>query len=104
MVKSIEIWQASINCRYKFRSYNKEQFNIKDYVHIYSGIIETIQKDEEAFLEDIFYIFNQSHPKDYHGASLSVSDLICIINNNHKDWWYVNSIGFIKINLLNNVN
>lgn len=40
------------------------------YEKVYRGEIEA------KTLEDIFYIFNVRHPKDYRGRSLSVSDVV----------------------------
>ena len=47
----------------------------------------------------LFDKFNNDWPSDYHSESMSVSDLVCTINdnNNERTWWYVDSIGFEKV-------
>ena len=51
-------------------------------------------------LEDIFAKFNISVPSDYRGRSISISDVIEVVENSEvkKGFYYCNSFGFKKIN------
>jgi hypothetical protein len=94
-----EIWQMPMNNLNKFMHYNwcKNSPQIRDYVMVYSGEKE-FNSDKESFLEELFYIFNQEHPVDYHAASMSVSDVFCLIDeSNQREWWYVDGIGFKRL-------
>ena len=50
-------------------------------------------------LEGVFHIFNMAHPEDYRGRSLSVSDVVEVIESDSVDsgFYYCDSIGFEKI-------
>ena len=48
--------------------------------------------------EDIFFVFNVKFPKDYKGRSLSVSDVVEIINSDGKnEFYFCDTIGFKRI-------
>ena len=51
-------------------------------------------------LEDIFAKFNISIPSDYRGRSISISDVIEVVEDSEvkKGFYYCNSFGFKKIN------
>ncbi len=96
-----EIWQLPTANKAKFLHFDwlKEKPSIYDYVMVYSGEKENHRVEIESYLEDLYEIFNVNHPEDYHAASLSVSDLICLIDeDNRRTWWYVDGIGFKKVN------
>ena len=67
-------------------------FNFQDYKKVYDGVI-TAQTTDVATLEEIFEIFNIRHPEDFHGHSLSVSDVVVLDNA----MYYCDSIGWQKI-------
>jgi len=95
-----EIWQLPLSNKAKFNHYDwiKEKPTITDYVMVYSGKCEP-QEHIMDLLENLFYIFNEEHPSDYHAASLSVSDLVCLIDtNNKREWWFVDGFGFKNYN------
>ena len=96
-----EIWQAPLSCPYKFMHYDwitGKKPNIRDYVLVYSGETKGEIKNINEYLEKLFYIFNEEHPADYHSASMSVSDIVCLIGEcNHRFWFYVDGIGFKEI-------
>ena len=73
-----------------------EKFDINDYKIVYEGEIneDTEYTNPIFILEKLFEIFNVRHPKDFHGHSLSTSDIIKLDN----DIWYCDSIGWKKIN------
>ena len=79
------------NCKYAFMSYDFAEkvggVNITDYKRVAwgngKGIFNT--------LDDIYEYFNLTPPETYKGRSVSVSDLICI---DDEDWYYVDDFGF----------
>lgn len=84
------------NSKYAFMGYDfalRYGFTLDDYEEVYSSDIEYKEKDINAFLEKLFYIFNVKHPEDYHAHSLSVSDIIVV--DGHA--YYVDSFGYATI-------
>ena len=69
------------------------EFDIHDYKEVYLGSIWCEEDDVNAALEKLFVKFNQNHPIDFHGHSLSVSDIV-VINNIHH---YCDSLGWTCI-------
>ena len=61
------------------------------YRMIYEGVVPT----EE--LSVVFYIFNMAHPQDYRGRSLSVSDVIEVVEENSSTFYYVDTLGFREV-------
>ena len=102
MKAKYEIWQLPMSNKNVFRSFRrtKDTLTIEDYVMVYAS---TCTYNNDYNLEDIFFLLNQNHPADYHARSLSVSDLICIIDSrNERRWKYVDSFGFQDVtNLIN---
>lgn len=91
-----EIWKLPPSHPNKFIPYDhiKHTVKIVDYVMVYSGEIKG-DKLNNRMLEQLFEKFNINHPEDYHSESMSVSDLICGIDEwNHREWFYVDGIGF----------
>lgn len=59
-----------------------------------------IPEDEQeisGLLEKLFTIFNVHHPSDFAGYSLSVGDIIAIRNLDTVEFFFVDSIGFKKL-------
>ena len=54
-------------------------------------------KDQNTLLDEIYEKFNIAHPADYHGHSLSVSDIVAIRTNGQVSCHYVDSIGFVPL-------
>lgn len=95
-----EIWQLPISHPNKFMhsEWCKKNIQIRDYVMVYSGEIKSDTEDINEFLEELFYIFNNEHPADYHAASMSVSDIVCLIGKcNKRFWFYVDGEGFKEV-------
>lgn len=102
-----EIWQAPLSCPYKFLHYDwikGQKPNVKDYVMVYYDNFITFDKtikekklNTEQTLEYIFEMLNVDQPLDYHAAALSVSDVICLIDDNKRSWWYVDGVGFVEL-------
>ena len=63
----------------------------KDYRQVYGGTV--FAKD----LEDVFRICNTELPYGYHGHSLSVSDVVEICDGKEKGLYFVDSIGYKKL-------
>ena len=62
------------------------------YEMVYEGEVEA------ETTEDIFFVFNVKFPKDYKGRSLSVSDVVEIINSDGKnEFYFCDTIGFKRI-------
>jgi len=56
-------------------------------------------ESEGETLEDIFYRFNVNHPVDYHGRSLTVSDVVELCDDNVKSrFFYCETFGFNEVN------
>lgn len=67
-------------------------FNFDEYVNTYNGEVEDLGSTD-AVLEKLFEQFNINHPTDFHGHSLSVSDVV-ILNGNK---YYCDSCGWKKL-------
>ena len=52
---------------------------------------------EGETLEDLYVRFNISHPDDFSGHSLSVSDIICVKENGRTTAHYIDNFGFKEI-------
>ena len=89
------------NCDYafanKFKEAKEKGFDINDYDVVYEGNIEPEDEREDLtvfdYLENLFYIFNMEHPKDFHGHSLSTSDIVELDGKKY----YVEGIGWTLI-------
>ena len=69
-------------------------FNFQQYRLVWEDEIEKDEKDtNEEILDDLFFIFNQNHPKNYYGRSMSVSDVVVIDGIKY----YCDSCGWVKI-------
>lgn len=91
------IYQTEAN--YMFFTWNmaKERFNFDDYTKIYDGVVK--ERSEESALEELFTMFNISHPIDYKGRSLSVSDIVELKVGGRSKFYYCDFIGWKKINI-----
>lgn len=69
-------------------------FSPDDYELVYEGTIE-----KRNCLDHLYEMFNIAHPADYHGRSMSISDVIGI-RDHSKDYWYwfyCDMLGFKEI-------
>ena len=64
----------------------------ENYNQVYRGRMQ-----ESETLEDIFAKFNVNRPEDFHGHSLSVSDIICVKQNGKITAHFVDSVGFKEV-------
>jgi len=65
----------------------------KDYTLAYEGSVEA--KD----LESLYAIFNIAHPVDYKARSMSVSDVVEVVESNYvpKGFYFCDTIGYKEI-------
>lgn len=63
------------------------------YEVIYEGEVEDTGKDSVA-LEQLFGVFNVDHPRDFHHASMSVSDLVLL---DRTRLWFCDSVGWVEL-------
>lgn len=63
------------------------------YDKVYEGAVEA------STLEDVYRIFNLQHPPEYRGRSLSVSDIVEVVDGGTAEpgFHYCDSIGFRKV-------
>lgn len=92
----ITIFQTN-NESVMFRMYDEEKVkaNIDSYEMVYTDVLNTY-----TGLEDIFKTFNVFLPVDYHARSLSVSDIVVIVNDKimKSGVYYCDAIGWKSIN------
>ena len=68
------------------------KFDISQYKKVYEGEVQE-EKDILHTLESIFRKFNLQHPSDFHGHSLSVSDIVKLDN----EYFFCDSFGWENI-------
>ena len=65
-----------------------------EYKKVYEGVIELKDgTDDERALDILFEIFNLNHPEDYHGRSMSVSDVVELDGVRY----YCDSMDWVKV-------
>lgn len=63
-----------------------------DYKFVYSGILH-----DSVSLDELYSIFNQNHPADFKGHSMSVSDVVIVNRDGDMKAYYVDSFGFADL-------
>lgn len=63
-----------------------------DYKCVYSGILH-----DSVSLDELYSIFNQNHPADFKGHSMSVSDVVIVNQDGDMKAYYVDSFGFADL-------
>ena len=61
------------------------------YRKAYEGTVEAEN------LEDVFYIFNMDHPEDYRARSLSMSDVVEVIEDHGSSFYICDTFGFKEV-------
>ena len=96
----IRIYQIDINKdknHVKFMPFDfVKNFDFSIYNEVWSGELENCS------LEEIFRFFNLNHPWDFKGHSLSVSDIVQIIDSHTNvlnGYYYCDSVGWKKIDV-----
>ena len=70
----------------------------ENYELVYSASLpSTDVRDQAAVLESLYARFNLDRPEDFHGHSLSVSDVIALKQNGRQTCYYTDSFGFQKL-------
>ena len=72
----------------------KRGFDYQDYEVMYEGTIDDEGEGPLYALDSIFTKFNIDRPEDFHGHSLSVSDIVQLDNK----FYYCNPIGWKRLN------
>ena len=68
------------------------------YEMVYTGPIpDEKSADDPTVLEDLFICFNLQHPEDFHGHSLSVSDVVVLKREDEIRSYYTDSFGFEQL-------
>ena len=63
-----------------------------DYKCVYSEILH-----DSVSLDELYSIFNQNHPADFKGHSMSVSDVVIVNRDGDMKAYYVDSFGFADL-------
>ena len=86
-----------IKCDYAWMSWKtaKRDINLMDYDCVYTDSIDG--EDPDAVLENLFEKFNINHPDDFEGHSMSVSDIVVLIDDIGGKWYYCDSFGWKDI-------
>lgn len=67
----------------------------RNYNRVYAGTLpETASHDPSVILEDLYVQFNLCRPDDFHGHSLSVSDVVVLNQDGKEKAYYTDSYGF----------
>lgn len=64
----------------------------ENYNRVYRGRLK-----ENETLEDIYERFNENHPQDFHGHSLSVGDIVAVKQDGKITANFVDTVGFNEI-------
>ena len=75
-----------------FEKYDNIEFNIENYKQVYDGNIDA-EENVIGTLEKIYLMFNLSKPNDFHGHSLSISDVVEL----DREKYYVDQFGWKKV-------
>ena len=68
------------------------------YEMVYTGPLPDKQNDDDhTVLEDLFIRFNLQRPEDFHGHSLSVSDVVVLKREDEIRSYYTDSFGFEQL-------
>lgn len=75
-----------------------EQPPAAEYSLVYDGAMfcPNEQRDSE-FLERIFERYNDTLPTDYHGRSVSMSDVVELYDNGTRRYFYCDTAGFVPV-------
>ena len=70
----------------------------ESYELVYSAPLSSADvRDQAAILDSLYARFNLDRPEDFHGHSLSVSDVIALKQNGRVTCYYTDSFGFEKL-------
>lgn len=96
-----KILQLQGHADWKFCSWNSEytqkNFNLKAYTEVYKGEYDPTGRTTKQILEVLFKKFNVKRPEDFHGHSLSISDIVVIKRGSHTRYYYCGSFGWTQL-------
>ncbi len=69
----------------------------ENYDLVYTGVLPDMEEDTPAILDGLYAKFNLDRPDDFHGHSLSVSDVIVLKQQGLLTSYYTDSIGFQRL-------
>lgn len=86
-------WMAMADLQKAGHSVEKQHYALvyADELNQYPG------KNVHEVLNDLYYRFNHEHPADFHGHSLSVSDMVALRHEGQLQCFYVDRWGFAKV-------
>lgn len=98
MIKIFQINMDRDKKKVKFMPYKfvkRVDFSIYD--EIWCGEVPK----EYDHIEGIFEVFNLYHPNDFHGHSLSVSDIVQVVNSDNIEsgYYYCDMLGWKKVDI-----
>lgn len=84
---------AFVDTKYLEKAQGNSAINSKIYDKVFSGNVDC------KSLEDVFGKFNANHPEGYRGRSLSVSDIVEVVEDNEveKGFYFCDTFGFKKV-------
>ena len=86
-------WMAMADLQKAGHSVEKQHYALvyADELNQYPG------KSVHEVLNDLYYRFNHEHPADFHGHSLSVSDMVALHHEGKLQCFYVDRWGFAEV-------
>lgn len=86
-------WMAMTDLQKAGQSVEKQHYALvyADELNQYPG------KSVHEVLNDLYYRFNHEHPADFHGHSLSVSDMLALRHEGQLQCFYVDRWGFAEV-------
>jgi len=81
----------------------EENVDILDYVAVWQDesneySLNDSEERIQEFLEYLFERFNIDHPVNFAGHSMSVSDVVCLYDDNKRRYFFCDSIGWKELN------
>ena len=70
--------------------------NFDHYEIVYAGTLPEYE-NLRNMLEDLYYQFNMDRPEDFHGHSMSVSDVVAIHDDHALRFYFCDTIGFQEL-------
>lgn len=95
-----QLRDADENTALRFMSHDYAQQKNQPIIHARYDLVYTADLLQDAsktladHLNELYYRFNQDHPEDFRGHSLSVSDVVAIRHQGELTCMYVDSFGF----------
>ena len=96
-----EIYQARVKEEFVFMKWEwakKHNWSFKSYNKVYNAYV--VARDDYDVLDYLFEIFNNNHPKNFKGHSMSVSDIVKVYingNENKAKYYYCDIFGWRDI-------